>query len=238
MTDRMLATQAIQLETKAIDASRVILSSLISILEDANKKTSERDVLKSFDRYLAEGGKLWCCPMSKDRIDEFQTEAQKLGLTYAAYEENDNSDVWTVIYKASEKATMNKVLEELTKNGVGLIEDMRMEVNDLIDNLGENQLDETSNVSDTELQMFMVEANKYKIPYALRMSEDGKTIIMTSSENREKLDSVKVGFPESEMKTNCVTDLQSLTKIIEEAKAEKNEDNTKKVHEREYERSK
>lgn len=217
MNDSVLANQALQLENKVIETVGKTVEALIEMFTQECTNVKDKEVLGTFQKYISGGGKLRACPINSDRMDEFASAAQGIGLTYFVIPEKTNPSVKLVVYMEKEGAVMNEIIEKMTIEGRPLVEDMQVSLDKLIANLGNSGLDETGIIKDTnELAMFKVSANKNKLPFAIRMNEKGQFVALTASRDAEKLRAID-GY--LGMSTRHYTEAKDIKNYINDAAA-------------------
>lgn len=191
MTDRDLASQAVRLETKALETAGTVIKTLIEALIDKCKNPEDRAVLEDFKEHVSAGGQLFACPINEDRLNEFKAQAEKHGLAYTSFQEKGRKEVRVVMFKDKDSGVMQKVIDEMTKDGRPLIDSMEMSATKLIEELGNSGLDVTKGFkSDKDLAIFRLSAAKNKVPFAFSMDEQKNVIVLTSSKDFENLKKV------------------------------------------------
>lgn len=220
MDNRNLANQAIQIESKAIEAFGKGVEALLELLKQECSSERDKAVLGSFQNHKLAGGDLYRCPINADRMDEFEKTAQSMGLTYTTIREKRNPDVISVIYMDKEDCILSKVVDELTKDGRALIDDMEIPFNKLVDEyLGDSSLDKTFGFKTKEdVAMFKTSANANKLTYSLIKDDEGEFAIMTASRDFEKLRKVDGWLG---LQTTHMRDERSMKEIIAEATKER-----------------
>ena len=188
MTDRDLASQAIRLETKALETASTIIKALLDALSDKSKNPKDKAVLDEFKDHVNSGKQLLSCPINENRLADFIKEAEKAGLTYTSFQERGRQEIRIIMFKDTDNAVMQRVIDEMTKDGSALVDDMEMTAEKLIDGLGNSGLDITTGLkSKDEMTVFKVSANKNKLPFAFSMESENNVIALTASRDFEKL---------------------------------------------------
>lgn len=188
MTDRDLASQAVRLETKALETASTIIKALLDALSDKSKNPKDKAVLDEFKDHVNKGKQLLACPINENRLADFIKEAEKVGLTYTSFQERGRQEIRIIMFKDSDNAVMQKVIDEMTKDGSVLVDDMEMTAEKLINGLGNSGLDITTGLkSKDEMTVFKVSANKNKLPFAFSMDGENNIIALTASRDFEKL---------------------------------------------------
>lgn len=182
--DRNLTELGNRMVSTTMEATNSLLIALIDGLNDICKDAKGKGVLGDFRNHVASGRSLNGELLDKNRVEEFERIAQNSSMEYFIIPQKSKPDVVTVVYKDSDCDTMKLVTEELLKDGISLIEDMEMNVEDFYKSLGNNHLDETTGIKDIEsLRIFRIGANEAKLPFAVRKTEYGEYVILTATKD-------------------------------------------------------
>lgn len=182
--DRNLTELGNSMISKTMEVTNSLLIALIDGLNDICKDAKSKGVLGDFKNHVAMGRSLNGELLDRNRVKEFERIAQNSSMEYFIIPQKSKPDVVTVVYKDSDCDTMKLVAQELIKDGIPLIEDMEMNVEEFYKSLGNNHLDETTGIKDIEsLRIFRVGANEAKLPFAVRRTEYGEYVILTATKD-------------------------------------------------------
>lgn len=190
LDDRTLATMGNGMVNKALEVSNGLLIALIDALSDVCKDAQGKGVLGDFRKHVSNGHTLNCNLLDAKRVDEFEKVAQNMNLEYLIIPLKGKPEVSTVVYKDSDVTTMNLVVQEMTKEGVPLVEDMEMDIETFCNYVGRGGLDESIGIGDMDsLIYFRAQANQIKLPFAVK-EEQGRYVILTATKDFEILQRV------------------------------------------------
>lgn len=177
-----------QMANTTVDAVSRVLASLIDATADHIHNAESGNILKSFKKYVENGGKLLAIPVSAENTKDFEAYLESSGIMAYKTEIVRERGTMQYLFRDKDASAMEQIILNMRAAGKEILKSSRCEYGEL-SNYGEGMLHAASFKNMDQVLRLELLLDSYQIPHAKTMYLD-RTEIAIASKDHEILSAV------------------------------------------------